>query len=426
MGEASALSALGVTIILALSRPALGFLVVGPALAAIAGITLMTAAGHVAIVDIFEAIGVLWRPMIAIASIMVIAAAAGHLGVVNRLAGAVIRLGDGSARTLFLLVFCLSACTAAILNNDSAILVLTPLVITIVRALYPENKALLTPFVFAVFMAAGIAPIVTSNPINLIVSDVAELDFNAYAMRMVPVALASAVISFLTLRWIFSAELDRRGPGVADPKAVAARFSGSGWAPAEKHGLILALSVLGAYPVIEYLGGSVWIVALCGAIAACMLCAFHDAVRPGHLLRTGVAWQILIFLFGVYLIALGLRNAGAVDWLVDLYNPPGIATIGVVSAVGSALINNHSMALTNIVAIGALPGEQHTTEYLAALVGGDLGPRLLPIGSLAGLLWYAALERSGVHVPVRQFIRIGVIVTVPSLAAGLLMLGAIS
>ena len=88
----------------------------------------------------------------------------------------------------------------------------------------------------------------------------------------------------------------------------------------------------------------------------------------------------------------------------------------------SALINNHSMALTNIVAIGALPADTHTIEFLAALIGGDLGPRLLPIGSLAGLLWYAALERSSVHVPVLQFMRVGAIVTIPSLSAGLAML----
>ncbi|MGR3627095.1 MAG: ArsB/NhaD family transporter [Limimaricola sp.] len=426
MGEASALSALGLTIILALSRPSFGMLIIGPALAAIAGITLMAAAGHIAPADFAEAVGVLWRPMVAIASIMVIAAAAGHLGVVNRLAGTVIRLGDGSTRTMFLLVFCLGAATAAILNNDSAILVLTPLVITIIRRLYPNDREILTPFVFAVFMAAGIAPIVTSNPINLIVSNVAELDFNAYAARMVPVAFVGAVTSFLTLRWLFAAELSGRRPQAADPRRVAARFTAQCWSPAEKHGLVLALGVLGAYPLIEYLGGSVWIVSLCGAIAACVLCARHRAATPRELVGQGVAWQILIFLFGVYLIALGLRNAGAVDWLITLYDPPDIATIGIVSAVGSALINNHSMALTNIVAIDALPGEQHTTEYLAALVGGDLGPRLLPIGSLAGLLWYSALERNGIHVPIRQFIRIGVIVTLPSLAASLLMLGALS
>ena len=99
MGEASALSALGVTIILALSRPALGVLVVGPALAAIAGITLMTAAGHVAILDIIEAIGVLWRPMIAIASIMVIAIVAAVPTTASAASTVASRLSDPSVRS---------------------------------------------------------------------------------------------------------------------------------------------------------------------------------------------------------------------------------------------------------------------------------------------------------------------------------------
>jgi arsenical pump membrane protein len=56
---------------------------------------------------------------------------------------------------------------------------------------------------------------------------------------------------------------------------------------------------------------------------------------------------------------------------------------------------------------------------LAALVGGDLGPRLLPIGSLAGLLWIQQLRRSGVTIPLRTFVTVGAVVTVPSLAASL-------
>lgn len=426
MLDITALSALGITVALALSRPRLGSIVVGPALAAVAGVTVMTLAGHVSVTDILEASSVLWKPMIAIASIMVIAASAGHLGVIDRLAETVIRMGNGSKTRLFLLVFCLSACTAAILNNDSAILILTPLVITMIRSLYPYEPRLLTPFVFAVFMAAGVAPIVTSNPINLIVSDVAKLDFNDYAIRMMPVALASAIVSFLTLRWVFFSDLMAASPALTSETETTPDSTPKNWSRSEKQGLSLTLVILGAYPIVDYLEGSVWIVAISGAVAACILCSYHKAATPRFLIANGVAWQILIFLFGVYLIALGLRNAGAVGWLVAIYDPPDLATIGAVSAAGSALINNHSMALINIVTISELPGEKHTIEYLAALVGGDLGPRLLPIGSLAGLLWYAALEKSNVHVPILQFIKIGTIITIPSLTMALAILALVA
>lgn len=421
MNEMSAVSSLGVTVLLALYRPRLGRVVVGPALAALIGLLLMWTAGHLSPRDIRDAWGVLWHALIAIASIMIIASAAGHLGVIDRLAATVVRVGGDSARTLFPAVFCLSAGAAAVLNNDSAILVLTPLVVVMVRQLFPHDARLPVPFAFAVFMAAGVAPLVTSNPINLIVSDVAGLDFNDYAAIMIPIALVSATLSYLVLRWLFSAEL--RDAGAARTEALLARGAVR-WRATERHGLVLALAVLGAYPIVAYLGGSVWLVAACGALVACLLCAFHRAATPVELVGQGVAWQILVFLFGVYMLALGLRNAGAVDWLVSVYSPPNVGTIGVVSALGSALINNHSMALTNIVAIGSLPGTDtgHVSAYLAALIGGDLGPRLLPIGSLAGLLWYAILERMHVRVPIRQFMLVGALVTAPSLAGALAML----
>nr|MBA2538277.1 arsenical efflux pump membrane protein ArsB [Deltaproteobacteria bacterium] len=65
-------------------------------------------------------------------------------------------------------------------------------------------------------------------------------------------------------------------------------------------------------------------------------------------------------------------------------------------------------------------------HVLAALVGGDLGPRLLPIGSLAGLLWLHALRRQDVEVPLRTFIGVGLAVTIPSLIVSLCVLWALA
>lgn len=58
----------------------------------------------------------------------------------------------------------------------------------------------------------------------------------------------------------------------------------------------------------------------------------------------------------------------------------------------------------------------------AVLVGGDIGPRLLPVSSLAGLLWIDLLRRSAVEVGVVPFLRLGTLVVLPTLAASLAML----
>jgi arsenical pump membrane protein len=63
---------------------------------------------------------------------------------------------------------------------------------------------------------------------------------------------------------------------------------------------------------------------------------------------------------------------------------------------------------------------------LAALVGGDIGPRLLPIGSLAGLLWIDLLRRSGIQVGVMRFVRVGMLVLLPTLVVSLVLLWLIA
>lgn len=419
MREAAAFSSLGLTVGLVLARPRLvnGYRI-GPAIAALCGVAVMALIGTIHVSDVGSTAHVLWRPLLAIASIMIIAASAVRLGVVARIAAATFPRARGSTGTLFLLVFVLAAGTAAVLNNDSAVLLVTPLVVTGIRVLYPENPELVVPFAFAVFMAAGVAPLVTANPMNLIVADYAHLSFNSYAVRMLPISVAGWVLTAIILRWLFRDRL-----ATAHAPRAAALPAAQPWRSAELEGLALVLIVLGAYPVISYLGGSVWIVAGGGALAAIVLCVRHRVGGPSDILLRGVSWEILVFLFGVFMLAIGLRNAGLTAQLTRLYGETGDWVIGGVSAVGSALINNHSMALTNLLALrGVHNVQQHA--FLAALIGGDLGPRLLPMGSLAGLLWFASLRRLGVEISIRRFIAIGAAVTLPALALSLGLLAA--
>lgn len=419
MHEAAAVSALAMTVSLTLRRPKLpSGLRIGPALAAGLGVLVLVAAGDLHWHDAREAFDILWRPFLALGSIMVMTGVAARVGTMEQLARRVVPRQGASARRLFGLVFLLSLGTAAVLNNDAAILLLTPVVVLLVRRLYPDTPSLVLPFAFAVFMAAGVAPFVTSNPMNTVVAGAADIDFNTYASRMLPVAIAGSIVTFLMLRLLFARQLTEA------PDAPPGREH-PGWTKPQRQALLLVVSVLAAYPLFALAGFQVYVVALAGATLALALVWRHGQGQPLELVRGAVAWEVLAFLAGMFLLAQGLQNVGVVARLTDLYADTGPLVIGAVSALGSAVVNNHSMALTNLLAIQDLP-DASRQDFLAALVGGDLGPRLLPIGSLAGLLWIAVLANLDVEIPLKRFAAVGVAVTVPSLAVSLGVLELVS
>jgi len=158
-----------------------------------------------------------------------------------------------------------------------------------------------------------------------------------------------------------------------------------------------------------------------GAVAAVVIAGRQPQVRAVELITRGVAWEILVFLLAVFVIAIGLRNVGLTGYLSTLYQGASLALAGTIAAIGSALLNNHPMAIMNLLALDATPGSGQR-EILAALIGGDLGPRLLPIGSLAGLLWLESCRRLDVQVSLRQFVVVGLAVTLPTLAISLTIL----
>ncbi len=416
--EAAAFSSLALTVGLAIARPRIRRFQVTPAIAAAIGVVLMLVVGAVRPADVGEAAADLWRPFATVAAIMVLTGAARRLGVLDRLAPLTVARAHGSAQRHFALVFGMSALTAALLNNDAAILLLTPLVVLHVRDVYDDPR-MQVPFAFAVYMAAGVAPFVVSNPMNFIVAELVGIDFNEYAARMLPLAIAGWVVSFVMLWLVMGRQLQA---GQASMRSVQKTVRG--WTRPQLEALAVLAVVLIAYPIASFFDKPIWGVAVAGAVLALWVCNRHGAGKPLDILQKNVSWDTLGFLLGVLVLAFGLRNVGFVEQLSDFYEQASIWTIGFVSAIGSAIVNNHPMALINLLAIGGTVSPTKT-DYLAALIGGDLGPRLAPIGSLAGLLWYASLRALNVHVPVTQFMRVGLIATVPSIAVSLLILGVL-
>ena len=102
----------------------------------------------------------------------------------------------------------------------------------------------------------------------------------------------------------------------------------------------------------------------------------------------------------------------------------GAYVTGIIAAAGSALMNNHPTAWIMTLTLQDLPlGEiAMRTMAFAALIGGDLGPKMLPVGSLAALMWFRILKVRGVEISYWQYIKIGVPVTLIALLLSLLVL----
>lgn len=434
MQELTAYSTVVVTMSLALARPRIKTLGVrvGPGAAAVLGVAAMLLCGAVGLSALAEAVATLWRPLLTVFAIMVITRVAHILGLLDDMARLLERCTaprltaagwQSAPARAYVTVFVTSCITAAALNNDAAVLLLTPIVLAVVRRRFSGQGHLIVPFAFAVFLGAGVAPLVTSNPINLVVADIAGIGFNAYAVRMIPVAVAGWLASLAVLWLIFRRKL---APVAIPEPALSSAPRARGLSGPAAQALVLLATTLAAYPLMSYFDGPLWLVAISCAALGVLLCSRQRMASPVEVVRS-VSWEILLFLFCVFVIVLGLRNVGLVDQIADVYRWGGagrigqVATVGIASALGSAAINNHPMAILNALALDRL-SDVEAHHFLAALVGGDLGPRLLPTGSLAGLLWLESLRRAGVHVSVRQFCLVGVAVTVPALVVSLVVL----
>jgi arsenical pump membrane protein len=366
-----------------------------------------------------DATRVQWRPLVTLTSIMLLTGVVQEVGAFERLAARIERRArTHSAASAFTVVFVLGGATPSLLNNDAAILLLTPLVVTLTRRLYPRRPEIAIAFAFAVFLAPGVAPFIVSNPMNMIVAEYAGLAFNSYATVMLPISLVGAVLTYGVLRWVYRDLLRSAGAPASAPHTVIHRHAG------ERPAVLLMVAVFLAYPIAASLGVEIWLVAAAGALASLAVCRVYQ-IAPIRKAASHASLDILGFLWGIFLVVQGLRSTGVTDELRALYAsaPPGsgaqLAAIGVASALGSAAIDNHPMSILNMLAIDRTHGP---APLLAALVGGDIGPRLLPIGSLAGLLWIDLLRRSGIEVGVARFLRLGTVVLLPTLAASLAML----
>ena len=410
---------------LALAKPKFGEFRVRQGLAGALGGLLTLAVGAVSLEQFTGTLRFLFPPVVTIVSLMALTLIAEQTGLFRVLAFHIARRARGDGRKLFTYIFIIGTATGTVFTNDAAVLIFTLLVWRLIEDVSRDDwtEANKVPFYFAVLYVANlVGALLISNPINIVVANLFSISFAEYARWMILPAVASMLVTYFGLRLYFRSEL----PKTFTLERVAAMQAATA---AEKKAqrvmaLVLALTLM-AFFAANWIGLPFWKIAALAACIALLATAPMRVVSPKAVVR-GIGWDVVLFMAGMFVIAVGLRNAGLTSLLQSALRELGGATLGGMTGAMSSVINNHPtadiMGLTIRDMSFAAGPQVNKFLALSALIGGDLGPKMLPIGSLAAMIWFRLLADKGVRIRYRQYVGMGIPLTLAAIVSSVLVL----
>lgn len=336
--------------------------------------------------DIAHAAGQVWPAFVLVAGLLLVGVVAEEDGLFAA-AGATLARIPGGARVLYLVALGLVALVTAILNLDTSVFFLTPVLLHLARARGIDE----TPFLYgAVFMSnAASLYLPGSNLTNLIVLHGEHVSGAAFFSRMWPAAVAATVVTAALLVLLFHREL-----------ALPAKVGGDAARP--RFAVGLAAVVLSAVLVVVLRSPSLPVLGV--GIAAILIAR---AARARVLAAVDVRVISGLFVLAVLLGALGRYWHGPVSLLssLDRWETAGAGAL-------AAIVVNNLPASVLLTPTPPVHGS-------ALLLGLNLGPNLAVTGSLSAFLWLRVARSLDARPSALRYSKLGVVLVPVSIAASL-------
>lgn len=364
------------------------------------GVALLGALTLVALerITLPEAWGAVDVPTMALLIGLMVVSAQFRLGgfytrVTRRLAGARV-----SPRGLLALLIIVAGALSAVLANDIVCLAMTPILVEgcARRGLAPM------PFLLALACAANIGSAATliGNPQNMLIGQVLQLPFTGYLIgATVPTLLGLAVV-WLVVAWRFPGSWLAHTP---IPVVQAPAFSP--WQSGK--GLAVLMVVMSAF---LFTSVPREIVAL--AAAAALLASRRMASRA---MLGLVDWQLLVLFVSLFVVNHALAASGVLDHLMASMQGFGVdirrsGWLFVVTALLSNLVSNVPAVMLLLPSATGL--EAGTVLALSSTLAGNL----FIVGSIANIIVVDQAAPLGVSITFRDHARVGIPVTLGTLA----------
>ncbi|MGQ9658521.1 MAG: SLC13 family permease [Thermochromatium sp.] len=316
-----------------------------------------------------------------------------------------------------------SALLSAVFSNDIVCLAMAPVLADACRARRLDP----VPFLLALACAAnlGSAATLIGNPQNMLIGEWLALDFGGYLrLAIMPVGLG------LAATWLILLGLSRRRWHLAAP--VAANLEPESEATSHRQRAEDQAPGLDRWQTLKGLG-----------VAGVLLLAFLFAPWPRDLLALAgagllltsrrlhshrmlglVDWQLLVLFVGLFVVNHALQETGlpaqAITALaglgMDLHDPAPLFGAG---AILSNLVSNVPTVML------LLPAATEPMSGPVLALSSTLAGNLLIVSSIANIIVVQAAARQGLLIDWRAHARVGIPVTLTTLAIAALWLGVL-
>jgi arsenical pump membrane protein len=341
----------------------------------------------------------------------------------------------GSGIRLFWLTNLFCFLMTLFVNNDGSILITTPILLMLLHNLGLKNNQKI-PYLLsgALIATASSAPIGVSNIVNLIAMKIVHMDLYLHtAMMFVPASLGLVLLSVL-LYASFYRILPRRlsvikpafwnygkyayGAGQHPLKEDTSVVSKEKRTKMMRNILIFVFGVRVSLFIASYIQFPVSLMAVIGSVFLLAWRWYYLKISPVDMIKK-TPWNILVFAFSMYVIIYGLHNIGLTKMLIQLLQPMVSGSLlyasvmmGILVSVLSNLFNNHPALMVGTLTLTNMGLDPVTLKisYLASVIGSDIGSLLLPIGTLATLMWMHMIKKAKVKLSWGQYLKVTSIV----------------
>jgi Na+/H+ antiporter NhaD/arsenite permease-like protein len=305
-------------------------------------------------------------------------------------------------RRLLVLTVWLAGAISALFVNDTACLLLTPLVLE--TALAMGRNPL--PFLLAVAMGSNLGSVATivGNPQNMLVAGFSRISYARFLVVLLPVALFGLALGSWLLAWMFRRDL--AGPERArEPRVDVAIDRPLLTKSLIVTALLLVALLMGVTP------------SLCALIAGSAL-LITRRLDP-QAVWAEVDWSLLTMFAGLFVVIEGVERSGlSAGWLAVI-PPDARGSLPVFAAATTALSN----LVSNVPAVLLLKSwasqfASPERAWLVLAMSSTLAGNLTLVGSVANLI-VVEQARGRARVGFWAYARAGVPLTLATLALGL-------